>query len=168
MPLDRRPARIRWMWAGVRCVPVPGAVSQAASRCGELSGRWNVSGLAGRGEGLRRSHDETAGVKPGASPVDRTAVNVGTIDIPFPWGDRRVAGRRVSMGRSRRSTPRSGEPAAWGRATAKGAASDCQVRRCVGEYRRRRLAELRPGVRGGTEDSEQTALLGERRSRSPV
>src|SRR6476620_819109 len=40
--------------------------------------------------------------------------------------DRRVAGRRVSMGRSRRSTSRSGEPTTWGRATAKGAASDCQ------------------------------------------
>ena len=47
-------------------------------------GTVNVSGLAGRGEGLRRSHDETAGAKPGASPVDRTTVNVGTIDAPLP------------------------------------------------------------------------------------
>ena len=46
-----------------------------------------VSGSAGRGEGLRRSHDETAGAKPGASSVDRTTVNVGTIGTPFPtWG----------------------------------------------------------------------------------
>ena len=52
------------------------------------------------------------------------------------------------MGRSRRSTPRPGEPAAWGRATAKGAGSDCDVRRCVGEYRRRRMARAtaRPWV----------------------
>ncbi len=71
------------------------------------------------------------------------------------------------MGRSRRSTSRSGEPTTWGRATAKGAASDCQVRRRAGEHRRRRLAEFRSGVRGGTEDSEQTALLGGRRPRPP-
>jgi len=29
---------------------------------GELSERWYVSGPAGRGEGLRRSHDDAAGV----------------------------------------------------------------------------------------------------------
>jgi hypothetical protein len=65
---------------------------------GELSERWYVSGPAGRGEGLRRSHDETAGAKPGASPVNRTAVNVGTLRAPFPLGDRRVADRRVRVG----------------------------------------------------------------------
>ncbi len=37
-------------------------------------GTVRVPGLAGRGEGLRRSHDETAGAKPGTSPVDRKAV----------------------------------------------------------------------------------------------
>jgi YVTN family beta-propeller protein len=59
-----------------------------------------VSGPAGRGEGLRRSHDEAAGVKPGTSPVNRTAVNVGTLRSPFLalGGDRCVAGRRVRMG----------------------------------------------------------------------
>ena len=89
---------------------------------GELSERLYVSGLAGRGEGLWRSHDETAGAKPGASPVDRSAVNVGTIRSPFPasCGDRSVAGRRVRVGRSRRSTPRPGEPVTWGRAAARG------------------------------------------------
>ncbi len=49
-------------------------------------GTVRVPGLAGRGEGLRRSHDETAGAKPGTSPVDRKAVNVGTIGIPFLLG----------------------------------------------------------------------------------
>ena len=51
---------------------------------GELSERWYVSGPADRGEGLRRSHDDAAGVKPDASPVNRTTVNVGTIRIPLP------------------------------------------------------------------------------------
>jgi hypothetical protein len=49
-------------------------------------GTVRVPGLAGRGEGLRRSHDETAGAKPGTSPVDRKAVNVGTIGIPLLLG----------------------------------------------------------------------------------
>ena len=68
----------------MRCVTVPGAVIQAVARRRGTVGTVNVSGLAGRGEGLRRSHDETAGAKPGASPVDRTTVNVGTIGAPFP------------------------------------------------------------------------------------
>ena len=84
---------------------------------GELSERWYVSGPAGRGEGLRRSHDDAAGVKPDTSPVDRTTVNVGTIRIALPMsGDRCVASRRVRVGRSRRSTPRPGKPVTWGRA----------------------------------------------------
>ena len=70
----------------MRCVLLAVAVSQAAHGAGTV-GTVNVSGLAGRGEGLRRSHDETAGAKPGASPVDRMTVNVGTIGTPFPtWG----------------------------------------------------------------------------------
>ena len=65
-------------------LPLVVAASQVAAGGGELSGRLYVSGLAGRGEGLRRSHDETAGAKPGASPVDRATVNVGTARSPFP------------------------------------------------------------------------------------
>jgi hypothetical protein len=34
--------------------------------------------LGGHGEGLRRSHGEAAGEKLGASPVERSTVNVGT------------------------------------------------------------------------------------------
>ena len=76
----------------MRCVTVPGAVIQAAVVVRGTAGTASVSGLAGRGEGLRRSHDETAGAKPGASPVDRTTVNVGTIGTPFPWARCRPKG----------------------------------------------------------------------------
>jgi len=83
-----------------------------------------MSGLGGHGEGLRRSRDEAAGAKPGTSPVDRNAVNVGTVEVAVRvvaparcgGGDRRVVSRRASAGRSRRSTPRPGKPATWGRA----------------------------------------------------
>lgn len=55
-------------------------------------------GPEGHGEGLRRSRDEAAGAKPGASPVDRNAVNVGTVHVAVlavvssrhERGDRRV------------------------------------------------------------------------------
>ena len=40
-----------------------------------------MSGLGGHGEGLRRNRDEAAGAKPGAKPVDRNAVNVGTVHV---------------------------------------------------------------------------------------
>lgn len=56
------------------------------ARGGELPERWHVLGPVGRGEGLRRSHDDAAGVKPGAWPVDRTTVNVGTTSIPLLLG----------------------------------------------------------------------------------
>jgi hypothetical protein len=68
------------------------AARHAVSGGAELSGRWDVLGPAGRGEGLRRSHDDAAGVKPDASPVDRTTVNTGTVRSRSPPGDRRVAG----------------------------------------------------------------------------
>jgi hypothetical protein len=74
---------------------------------------------------------EAAGVKPGASPVDRTPVNVGTAYEPFPvlrrnpavvgW-DRRDAGRRRRWGGAA-VVLRAGEsPCTWGRAAA------CQLR----------------------------------------
>jgi hypothetical protein len=90
-----------------------------------------MSGLGGHGEGLRRNCDETAGAKPGAKPVDRNAVNVGTAHVTVRaamlakcgGGDRRVVRRRVCAGRSRRSTPGPGKPVTWGRAAV------CQPRR---------------------------------------
>ena len=72
-PLQATPAPTRWMWAGMRC--------RSTRPCGE----WGTPGLVcsrgpgGHGEGLRRSRGDAAGVEPGASPVDRTAVNVGTL-----------------------------------------------------------------------------------------
>jgi hypothetical protein len=60
--------------------------SRAAGAGGELSGRSDVLGPAGRGEGLRRSHDDAAGAKPDASSVDRTTVNMGTVRGPLLFG----------------------------------------------------------------------------------
>jgi hypothetical protein len=83
-----------------------------------------MSGLGGHGEGLRRNRDEAAGAKPGAKPVDRNAVNVGTVHVAVlvvaaascGSEDRRVVCRRRCAGRSRRSTWRPGKPVTWGRA----------------------------------------------------
>src|SRR5215217_1734378 len=64
-------------WCAVRTRP--GGGHQPGGRGGgELSGRCYVSGPAGGGAGLRRSHDEPAGAKPGASPAGRTTAYVGT------------------------------------------------------------------------------------------
>jgi hypothetical protein len=51
---------------------------------GELPGGCHRPGSGGRGEGLRRSRDEAAGVKPGASPVNRMTVNAGTARVALP------------------------------------------------------------------------------------
>jgi hypothetical protein len=47
------------------------------------SRRFLIAGLGGHGEGLRRSRDDAAGVQPGADPVDRKSVNVGTVHVAF-------------------------------------------------------------------------------------
>lgn len=60
------------------------AAGQVAQGWGTVQNGLHVPGLAGRGEGLRRSHDEAAGAKPGAWPVDRNAVNVGTVAHLLP------------------------------------------------------------------------------------
>jgi hypothetical protein len=51
---------------------------------GGTPGRFLIAGLGGHGEGLRRSRDDAAGVQPGASPVNRRTVNVGTGHVAFP------------------------------------------------------------------------------------
>jgi hypothetical protein len=88
-------------------------------------------GPGGHREGLRRSRGNAAGVEPGASPVDRATVNVGTTSIPFhrliPAGggvvDRPDAGRRMGWGGAV-VVLRAGEsPRTWGRTAA------CQSRR---------------------------------------
>ena len=78
-PLHRRPARTRWIWAGVRCVLPVVVVSQATRGGGNCQDGCECRAWQVVVNVLRRSHDETAGAKPGASPVDRTTVNVGTI-----------------------------------------------------------------------------------------
>src|SRR4051812_25307387 len=124
-------------WCAVRTQP-GGGHQPGGCRGGELSGRWYVSGLAGRGEGLRRSHDETAGAKPGASPVDRTTANVGTTRTCSPPGIGALPAEGCGWGgavvvlRDRESRSH-GE----GRQREE-AEGDCDVRRRAGEYRRRR------------------------------
>jgi hypothetical protein len=66
-------------------------------------GRFLIAGLGGHGEGLRRSRDDAAGVQPGADPVDRRSVNVGTVHVAFrghrPAGtDDRGLARRLFKG----------------------------------------------------------------------
>jgi hypothetical protein len=73
--LTRRQLETRWIGAGLRCVPI---CDVGLCMDGELLVGSSMSGPGGRGESLRRSHGDAAGVEPGASPVDRTAVNVGT------------------------------------------------------------------------------------------
>jgi hypothetical protein len=111
-PLDRstssNPVDVGWGAARTR-------LSVGMPAAGELPAGYEWLGSGGHGEGLRRSHGDAAGVEPGASLVDRTAVNVGTARIAFHHGaparregvDRSDADRRVRVGRSRRSTPRS-------------------------------------------------------------
>lgn len=51
-------------------------------------------GARGRGEWLRRTHDDAAGVKLDPAPVDRWAVNVGTISVsPSPVTGQVVGGQ---------------------------------------------------------------------------
>jgi len=102
-----------------------------------------MSGLGGHGEGPRRNRDDAAGAKPGTSPVDRNAVNVGTAHVAVPAfvpardgdRDRRVVSRRACAGRSRRSTPRSrSRPHGEGRQRAS-RGDDCDGPRRAGEHR---------------------------------
>jgi hypothetical protein len=115
---------------------------------GELLVRYCSLGLGGHGEGLRRSRGDAAGVEPGASPVDRTTVNVGTISIPLhhllpslgAGVDRPDAGRWMGWGGAV-VVLRAGEsPCAWGRAAACSSGRGCNVRRCTGEHRCRAVA----------------------------
>jgi hypothetical protein len=73
----------------------------------------------GHGEGLRRTHGEAAGAKLDAAPVDRSAMNVGTaLGLPAGWRAGSLSAVGPWVGRSLRSSPRSGKPAAWRREAA--------------------------------------------------
>lgn len=67
----------------------------AAVVCGRCS--WvplTRCGARDRGEGLRRTHGEAAGVKLGPAPVNRWAVNVGTLPVsPSPKARQVVGGQ---------------------------------------------------------------------------
>ena len=115
-PTSSKPVDVGWVAVRTR------TAREGAAR--GTPGKVLVSGLGGHGEGLRRSRDEAAGAKPGTSPVDRDAVNVGTAQVlvlavvPARRGgvDRYVVSRRGCAGRSRRSTRSPGKPVTWGRA----------------------------------------------------
>ena len=51
---------------------------------GPTPGRVWMRSPGGHGECPRRNHGEAAGTKWGSSPVERTAVNVGTVSGPHP------------------------------------------------------------------------------------
>ncbi len=59
--LMSRQLETRWIWAGLRRVPIRGGVAG-----GELLVGFVRLGSGGHGEGLRRSHGDAAGVEPGA------------------------------------------------------------------------------------------------------
>ena len=96
----------------------------ASYRCGgTLPGGFTRARLGGHGEGLRRTYGDAAGTQSGSYFDKRTIVNTGII-----WsvslvaqslcgaGDRCIARRTGRVGRSRRSSPRSGKPVTWRRA----------------------------------------------------
>jgi hypothetical protein len=79
--------------------------------------------LGGREESLRRTRGDVAGAQLDANPVKRFAVNMGTAAMLPPAG--RVRSREgassadgVAVGRSLRSSPRTGKPSAWQREAA--------------------------------------------------
>ncbi len=87
---------------------------------GELPGlsanRWG-----GRGDVLRGSHGDVAGVESGASSVERSTSEHGNrpwsallaASPTWPQGLGPPSADRLGTGRSRRSSPRPGEPITW-------------------------------------------------------
>jgi len=84
---------------------------------GELPG-LSASGWGGRGDVLRGSHGDVAGVESGASSVERSTSEHGnrpwsapvTTRPAWPPGLGTPSADRPGTGRSRRSSPRPGEP----------------------------------------------------------
>jgi hypothetical protein len=124
----------------------------------------------GHEESLRRTRGDAAGTQSGSYFIERTTVNTGTVPnlalspaSSRPTGLSASTADRSGAGRSRRSTPRPGEPAAWGRA----AAVSRREGRCNAG---RRPAEWRSsGPSGpGTGDADQASPLDGGRCRPPV
>src|SRR4029450_3288240 len=76
--LKHLPASIWRIWAGSGAQPTGRALGPGG---GTTPGRVWTRPPGGHGEGPRRNHGEAAGTKWGSSPVERTAVNVGTISV---------------------------------------------------------------------------------------
>jgi hypothetical protein len=93
----------------------------------ELPGSGEARSRGGCGEDLRRNRSDAAGAESGSSSIERITVNTGTVAgppcraLPVLWsGLGSSSADRLAAGRSCRSTPRSGKPITWGRATAGG------------------------------------------------
>jgi hypothetical protein len=89
---------------------------------GELPG-LSAGGWGGRGDVLRGSHGDVAGAESGASSVERPTSEHGNHPWSAPGHAASVAdglgtpsADRPGVGRSRRSSPRPGEPVTWRRA----------------------------------------------------
>jgi hypothetical protein len=103
-----------------RCA-VRGCLGSSGAAYSEAGGtvRWG-----GHGESLRRSRGDAVGVEAGASLIDRSLVNVGTIRgrPPVGYPARRWAGplptEGCGMGRRPRSSPSVREARAWRRGPA--------------------------------------------------
>lgn len=90
-PPNFSPALTRWIRAGKQCASTNGEDHSSLSwwKTPEpVCEIWQ----GGPGEGLRRNQGDTAGVKPGTSPVDRRTANVGTTgphSLPFSMPSRK-------------------------------------------------------------------------------
>ena len=89
---------------------------------GELPG-MSAGGWGGRGDVLRGSHGDVAGAESDASSVERSASEHGnrpwsaplSASPTWPGGLGTPSADRPGTGRSRRSSPRPGEPVTWRR-----------------------------------------------------
>ena len=96
----------------------------------------NWVGWGGHGEGLRRTRGEAAGEKLGTSPVERSAVNVGTVPglalsagCQVRWRAGASSADGLGMGRSPRSSPSDGKAVTWRRGAACSQSRDWNARR---------------------------------------
>ena len=125
----------------------------------------------GHEESLRRTRGDAAGAQLDADPVKRFTVNMGTA-ITLPAAIRVVRPRErsssadgVVVGRSPRSSPRTGKPSTWrGQRVRREGLAWQEV---AGEYRRF-VADGRAGQGASTANPDQAASVGDRRSQPSV
>ena len=124
---------------------------------------------------LRGSRGDAAGTELGSSFVERIDSEHGNRPGPArPRASGAVVGLgassadRVGTGRSRRSTPRPGEPVTWGRAAAVSRREGgCNAERCTGEWWCPAGGPVRVAA-AGIGDAGQASPLGGGRSWPPV